>query len=101
MPSHSRFFGLEYEGLGLVYLEAGIHGLPVITGSSGGSPETIIPGITGFVADTKTHLYEAIKFFLDNPEAIKSFGIANKKYVSSNFSWVDVSKKLEETLETK
>jgi len=99
MPSHSRFFGLEYEGLGLVYLEAAIHGLPVITGSSGGSPETIIPGKTGFVANTKTHLYDAVKFFLDNPEAIESFGIANKKYVLSKFSWVDVSSKLQQGLE--
>jgi len=98
MPSHSRFFGLEYEGLGLVYLEAASHGLPVITGSSGGSSETIIPGKTGFVADTKNHLYDAIKYFLDNPDSIDKFGTEGKKFITENFSWVGVAEKYRSTL---
>ena len=94
MPSHSRFFGLEYEGLGLVYLEAASYGTPVITGSSGGSPETIIPGKTGFVADSKNHLFEAIKYFLDNPQEIKEFGNAGKVFVSESFNWKLVSERM-------
>ncbi len=98
MPSHSRFFGLEYEGLGLVYLEAASYGIPVITGSSGGSPETIIPGKTGFVADTKNHLYDAIKYFLDNPTSINEFGSEGKIFISNNFSWENVISKYRNTL---
>ncbi len=93
MPSHSRFFGLEYEGLGLVYLEAASYGIPVITGSSGGSPETIIPGKTGFVADTKDHLHDAIEYFLLNPDSIGEFGAEGKIFMSENFSWKSVVEK--------
>ena len=49
MPCRSRWFGLEVEGLGLVFLEAAASGLPVLAGDSGGSPETVLPGVTGFV----------------------------------------------------
>ncbi len=35
MPVRSRFFGLEVEGLGIVYLEASACGLPVIAGNFG------------------------------------------------------------------
>ena len=35
MPSRSRFWGLEVEGLGISYLEASACGLPVIAGASG------------------------------------------------------------------
>lgn len=51
MPSRSRLFGLEVEGLGIVYLEASSCGLPVIGGASGGAPDAVIDGETGFVVD--------------------------------------------------
>ena len=51
MPSRSRLFGLEVEGLGIVYLEASACGLPVVGGSSGGAPDAVKDGITGFVVD--------------------------------------------------
>jgi phosphatidylinositol alpha-1,6-mannosyltransferase len=51
MPSRSRLFGLEVEGLGIVYLEASSCGLPVIVGASGGAPDAVIDGETGFVVD--------------------------------------------------
>ena len=51
MPSRSRFFGLEVEGLGIVYLEASACGLPVIAGSSGGAPDAVLDGVTGVVVD--------------------------------------------------
>lgn len=38
MPSRSRFFGLEVEGLGIVYLEASACGIPVVAGNSGEHP---------------------------------------------------------------
>ena len=44
MPCRSRWGGLEAEGLGIVYLEAGAAGLPVLAGDSGGAPETVDQG---------------------------------------------------------
>ena len=51
MPSRSRFFGLEVEGLGIVYLEASSCGVPVIAGESGGAPDAVLEGETGLVVD--------------------------------------------------
>jgi phosphatidylinositol alpha-1,6-mannosyltransferase len=54
MPSRSRLAGLEVEGLGIVYLEASACGLPVIGGVSGGAPDAVIEGETGFSVDGKS-----------------------------------------------
>jgi len=49
MPCRTRRFGLDVEGLGIVYLEASAVGLPVIAGDSGGAPEAVLEGETGYV----------------------------------------------------
>ena len=49
MPCRTRRGGLDVEGLGIVYLEASATGLPVISGDSGGAPDAILPGETGYV----------------------------------------------------
>jgi phosphatidylinositol alpha-1,6-mannosyltransferase len=87
MPAKSRFFGKEFEGLGLVYLEAGSFGLPILVGSSGGAFETIIPGKTGFIVGSKRDIYDGVKYFYDNPEEVESFGKRSRDFVTSNFSW--------------
>jgi phosphatidylinositol alpha-1,6-mannosyltransferase len=51
MPSRSRRGGLEVEGLGIVYLEAQAAGLPVLVGDSGGAPDSVQDGVTGYVVD--------------------------------------------------
>ena len=95
MPSTSKYFGIEFEGLGLVYLEAGTYGLPVIVGASGGSVETILPGRSGFVVSSPKLLKEAILYFINNPEKIEEFGRANKKFVEENYNWHKSINKLE------
>jgi phosphatidylinositol alpha-1,6-mannosyltransferase len=51
MPSRSRLAGLEVEGLGIVYLEASACGLPIVGGLSGGAPDALLEGETGFAVD--------------------------------------------------
>ncbi len=60
MPCSSRWAGLEVEGLGLVFLEAAASGLPVLAGDSGGSPETVRPGETGFVVSSVPDIVEGL-----------------------------------------
>ncbi len=43
--------GMHVEGFGLVFLEANIHGVPVIGPSTGGCPEAISEGMSGYVCD--------------------------------------------------
>jgi phosphatidylinositol alpha-1,6-mannosyltransferase len=54
MPCRTRKLGFEVEGLGIVYLEASATGLPVIAGSSGGAPDTVVEGETGLVVDGRS-----------------------------------------------
>ncbi len=98
MPSTSKYFGIEFEGLGLVYLEAGSYGLPVIVGASGGSIETILPGRSGFVVSSPKLLKESILYFINNPEKIAEFGKENETFVNKNFRWDQVATDLEKEI---
>ena len=49
MPCRTRNRGLDVEGLGIVYLEASATGLPVVAGDSGGAPDAVLEGETGYV----------------------------------------------------
>jgi phosphatidylinositol alpha-1,6-mannosyltransferase len=86
MPSKSKYFGVEFEGLGLVYLEAASYGIPTLVGASGGSPETIIPGQSGFVVGDKKAVVDGILYFIQNPKELEIFGKRNKENILENFS---------------
>lgn len=100
MPCRSRWLGLEAEGLGIVYLEAAATGLPVITGDSGGSPETILPGKTGFVVDGTAGLTAALRLLLDDPQTARAMGIAGREWVQREFSWKVVARRFVVGLES-
>jgi phosphatidylinositol alpha-1,6-mannosyltransferase len=89
MPSRSRFFGLEVEGLGIVYLEASACGLPVIAGNSGGAPDAVIDGETGLVVDGTdiNDIAAAAIVLLRNPEKAKAMGAAGRQWVEREWSW--------------
>ena len=89
MPSRSRFFGLEVEGLGIVYLEASACGVPVVAGSSGGAPDAVLAGETGLVVDgTSTHdIADAIAGLLHNPQLRDSMGRRGREWAVQEWSW--------------
>lgn len=89
MPSRSRFAGLEVEGLGIVYLEASACGLPVIAGTSGGAPDAVIEGVTGFVVDgtnTEEIANRAIQLLLDE-KLRNSMGSAGRAWIEKEWRW--------------
>ncbi len=49
MACRNRWFGLEQEGFGIVFLEAAAAGVPQVAGASGGSDEAVVDGETGVV----------------------------------------------------
>jgi len=101
MPSRSRFFGLEVEGLGIVYLEASACGLPVIAGSSGGAPDAVLDGITGIVVDGENNqeiASAAIKLLLDIDGA-KAMGLAGREWIIENWRWEIWSQRFNELLQ--
>ncbi len=99
MPSRSRFFGLEVEGLGIVYLEASACGLPVIAGASGGAPDAVIDGTTGVVVDglDNAAIAVAVINLLNNPTQARLMGQAGRRWIVEKWSWqiwADAFKKL-------
>ena len=89
MPSRSRLAGLEVEGLGIVYLEASACGLPVIGGISGGAPDALIEGVTGFAVDGKSAnaVADAAIKILSNPQLAQSMGHAGRDWIIRDWRW--------------
>jgi phosphatidylinositol alpha-1,6-mannosyltransferase len=87
MPCRSRWGGLEVEGLGLVFLEAAAAGLPVLAGSSGGSPETVIPGETGFVVDSVDDIVDGLEILLGDRQRAREMGAKGRARVVEEYVW--------------
>jgi phosphatidylinositol alpha-1,6-mannosyltransferase len=89
MPSRSRLAGLEVEGLGIVYLEASACGLPVIGGISGGAPDAVLEGITGFSVDGRSAaaIAEAAIRLLSNPEYAEKLGAQGREWIVKEWRW--------------
>jgi phosphatidyl-myo-inositol dimannoside synthase len=88
LPVRTRFGGLNPEGLGLAALEAAACGLPVIVGDSGGAPETVVDGVTGFVVPPDDHalLAERLVLLLDNLALARRMGARGRQHVAAHFS---------------
>jgi phosphatidylinositol alpha-1,6-mannosyltransferase len=87
MPCRSRWGGLEVEGLGLVFLEAAAAGLPVLAGSSGGSPETVVPGETGYVVHSVNDTVEGLELLLADDTAAQQMGAKGRRRVVEEYVW--------------
>jgi phosphatidylinositol alpha-1,6-mannosyltransferase len=100
MPCRTRHAGLDVEGLGIVYLEASATGLPVIGGDSGGAPDAILPGETGYVvtgADADGLAKRVIEL-LGDPDAAAVMGDKGLAWIDQEWRWDLVSGRLAEIL---
>ena len=100
MPSRSRLFGLEVEGLGIVYLEASACGLPVIAGKSGGAPDAVLVGKTGYLVDGKSSrdISDVVNAALSDLPKLKELGATGRNWVVENWAWKIWGKKFSELL---
>jgi phosphatidylinositol alpha-1,6-mannosyltransferase len=96
MPCRSRGAGLEVEGLGIVFLEASATGLPVVAGRSGGSPDAVLEGETGFVVDGRSvaEVTDRLAFLLENADAARSMGAAGRAWVERSWRWDVLAERL-------
>jgi phosphatidylinositol alpha-1,6-mannosyltransferase len=85
----NRIEGQDFEGFGMVFLEAAAAGRAVIGGRSGGVPEAIDEGRTGLLVDGTNvdELTEAIRRLVDNPDLRQSFGAAGRARAVDYFTW--------------
>lgn len=93
MPCRTRRGGLDVEGLGIVYLEASATGLPVVAGDSGGAPDAVLNGETGWVvhgaptALAARESAERVVTLLQDPDLRRRMGARGREWVEERWRW--------------
>ncbi|MFJ2630608.1 glycosyltransferase family 4 protein [Streptomyces sp. NPDC087422] len=89
MPCRTRRGGLDVEGLGIVYLEASATGLPVIAGDSGGAPDAVLDGETGWVVagGSPAQCADRVLTLLRDPELRARMGERGRRWVEDAWRW--------------
>jgi phosphatidyl-myo-inositol dimannoside synthase len=99
MPSRLPGAGLAGEGFGIVYLEAGAYGKPVVAGNVGGAPDAVLDGETGLLVDPtdRRALADALTRLLREPELAARLGRAAQARVAG-YAWPAVARRVEALL---
>ncbi|KOT78796.1 glycosyltransferase family 4 protein [Streptomyces rimosus] len=100
MPCRTRRGGLDVEGLGIVYLEASATGLPVVAGDSGGAPDAVLDGETGYVVPggSPTVAAERVIALLKDPQARRRMGERGRAWVEEKWRWDLLAERLKALL---
>jgi phosphatidylinositol alpha-1,6-mannosyltransferase len=96
MPCRTRRGGLDVEGLGIVYLEASASGLPVVGGDSGGAPDAILNGETGYVVpgrDAAAAADQIIRLLAD-PAGAAAMGEKGAAWIDREWRWELIAERL-------
>jgi phosphatidyl-myo-inositol dimannoside synthase len=89
MPCRTRNRGLDVEGLGIVYLEASASGLPVVAGDSGGAPDAVREGQTGYVVSGRDvdAIADRVATLLSDRDLARRMGAAGRAWVEREWRW--------------
>ncbi len=92
MPSRD-LYGRPIEGLGLVYLEANLCGLPVVAGDTGGVSDAVVDGETGLLVNPEdpAAIASAIVRLLSDPDLVAQLTTAGRARVLEEFTWERVA----------
>jgi phosphatidylinositol alpha-1,6-mannosyltransferase len=98
MPSRLPLDG-GGEGFGIVYLEAAVHGLPVVAGAVAGAVDAVVHGETGLLVDPTDHVAvaDALTDLLKSRETAGRFGRAAAER-AQEFAWPMIARRVEEVL---
>lgn len=79
----------DVEGFGLVFLEANACGKPVIGGRSGGTPDAIVHGESGYLVDptSPAEVASRVVELLTDPAQAAKLGEGGRERVRSRFTW--------------
>ncbi|MFI9752056.1 glycosyltransferase family 4 protein [Streptomyces collinus] len=100
MPCRTRRGGLDVEGLGIVYLEASATGLPVVAGDSGGAPDAVLDGETGWVVrgGSPEEAADRITVLLADAELRRRMGERGREWVEEKWRWDLLAEHLKDLL---
>jgi len=90
----NRKIGWDFEGFGIVLLEAQACAKPVLTGSSGGTVEAIVPNETGLLVacEEPEPLAEACAVLLNSPGKRAEMGARGRARVEQRFDWAPLAR---------
>lgn len=79
----------DFEGFGIVYLEAALAGLPAIAGASGGTSDAVKNGETGFLVNPEDadEIAQAILKLARDENLRKKIGAQAKARAEKDFQW--------------
>jgi phosphatidylinositol alpha-1,6-mannosyltransferase len=100
MPCRTRKGGLEVEALGIVFLEAAAAGLPVVVGNSGGAPDAVLDGRSGYVVDgtSPEAVARSLINLLAQPDLAAALGKEGRAWVREEWRWDQMARRLERAL---
>jgi phosphatidylinositol alpha-1,6-mannosyltransferase len=100
MPCRTRLAGMDVEGLGIVYLEAAATGLPVVAGRSGGAPDAVLDGETGYVVDGRSvvAVTDAVAGLLADRDQARRLGQRGREWVEREWRWDLLAARLRDLL---
>ncbi|HEY5997718.1 MAG TPA: glycosyltransferase family 4 protein [bacterium] len=89
MPSRFISRKATIEGFGLVYLEAGASGLPIVAGRSGGVTDVVRHAENGLLVDpdSPAQIAEAVGFLLEHPEEARRMGERGRAQALEPANW--------------
>lgn len=101
MPCRTRGKVLDVEGLGIVYLEASASGRPVVAGNSGGAPDAVLDGETGYIVGGRdiTTLAKRLVELLDDRGLAARMGAAGRAWTEAEWRWDLQAARMTELLE--
>ncbi len=90
----------DIEGFGIVLLEAGFAGLPVVAGNTGGTAEAVTEGVTGWMIEPEgiQKMAGKIEEVIDSPQIGIDVGERARVIVRSQFQWRDRWQKVRSVL---
>jgi phosphatidylinositol alpha-1,6-mannosyltransferase len=101
MVSRLEDHGTDVEGFGIVYLEAGALGRPVIAGRSGGVEDAVLDGRTGLLVDdpgSPAAVAAALEQLLRHPNLARRLGHNGYERVNGEFNWDRLAGRLYDNL---
>jgi phosphatidylinositol alpha-1,6-mannosyltransferase len=92
----ARQIGPDYEGFGIVYLEAGLAGKPVIAGNSGGVGDAVADNINGLLVNPirPEEIKEAIIKLAKYPAIRNRLGDEGRRRALEDFNWQGQAEKI-------
>ncbi len=101
MVCRNRWFGLEQEGFGIVFLEAAAAGVPQLAGDSGGSHEAVVDGVTGSVVSRPRSVEvvaAALAALVDHPQRRRRMAEAGRRRAVEEFTYDALAGRLAEAI---